>query len=109
MKRAEKYHIFKKLKNSDSLCFQWVSEFLFSTTVKDGIITPPPILVKLYFVGQELQPLLSLPYLTFQRADEAGWPMTADSFLVTPGMLEENTGQTVSCSAAGCEPREFDS
>ena len=38
MKRAEKYHIIKKLKNSDSLCFQWVSEFLFSPTVKDGII-----------------------------------------------------------------------
>ena len=39
MKRAEKYHIIKKLKNSDSLCFQWVSEFLFSPTVKDGIIS----------------------------------------------------------------------
>ena len=26
------------IKNSDSLCFQWVSEFLFSPTVKDGIV-----------------------------------------------------------------------
>ena len=77
MKRAEKYHIIKKLKNSDSLCFQWVSEFLFSPTVKDGIILPESLF---FYKLMEIQPHLS-GILT--KAEKIRCTATADFPLFT--------------------------